>query len=92
MLLVFVAVFILLFEHVLPMLIVRRDPERVLECCCRRSTIAARFLQPLTSALVRLMVEGRRERERQAAPTPRQRRRTPARPRTPTSRRAKSRD
>src|SRR5215210_8031211 len=31
MLLVFVAVFILLFEHVLPMLIVRRDPERALE-------------------------------------------------------------
>ena len=38
MLLLFVAVFILLFEHVLPLLIVRRNPEKVLECCCRRST------------------------------------------------------
>ena len=26
----------LAFEHLLPLLIVRRDPERVLTCCCRR--------------------------------------------------------
>src|SRR3954467_1286593 len=31
MLLLFVAVFILLFEHVLPLLIVRRNPEKALE-------------------------------------------------------------
>ena len=31
MLLLFVAVFILVCEHVLPLLIVRRNPERVLE-------------------------------------------------------------
>jgi CBS domain containing-hemolysin-like protein len=66
MLLLFVAVFILLFEHVLPMLIMRRDPERVLELLLPPFDYAARFLHPLTGTLVRLLVEGRRDRERQA--------------------------
>jgi CBS domain containing-hemolysin-like protein len=65
MLLLFVAVFILLFEHVLPMLIMRRDPERVLELLLPPFDYAARFLHPLTGTLVRLLVEGRRDRERQ---------------------------
>jgi magnesium and cobalt exporter, CNNM family len=65
MLLVFVAVFILLFEHVLPMLIMRRDPERVLELLLPPFDYVARFLHPLTGTLVRLLVEGRRDRERE---------------------------
>jgi putative hemolysin len=63
MLLLFVAVFILICEHVVPMLIVRRNPERVLEVLLPPFVIAAGFLQPLTSVLVRLIkVEGRRDR------------------------------
>ena len=92
MLLLFVAVFILLFEHVLPLLIVRRNPERVLELLLPPFDFAARFLHPLTGTLVRLIVEGRRDRERQAHAGDRRRpRKKPARRRTPISRRAKSR-
>jgi putative hemolysin len=63
MLLLFVAVFILLFEHVLPLLIVRRNPEKVLAVILPPFDFAARFLHPLTGTLVRLIVESRRERE-----------------------------
>jgi putative hemolysin len=65
MLLLFVAVFILLFEHVLPLLIVRRNPEKVLALLLPPFDFAARFLHPLTGTLVRLIVESRRERERE---------------------------
>src|SRR5215212_7106326 len=61
MLLLFVAVFILVCEHVLPLLIVRRNPERVLEVLLPPFDVAARFLHPLTGGLVRLIAtEGRR--------------------------------
>ena len=63
MLLVFVAIFILVFEHVLPLLIVRRNPERVLEVLLPPFDVAARFLHPLTGGLVRLIAAvPRRER------------------------------
>ena len=63
MLLVFVAIFILVFEHVLPLLIVRRNPERVLEILLPPFDVAARFLHPLTGGLVRLIAAvPRRER------------------------------
>ena len=63
MLLVFVAIFILVCEHVLPLLIVRRNPERMLEVLLPPFDVAARFLHPLTGGLVRLIdVDGRRER------------------------------
>ncbi len=65
MLLVFVAVFILLFEHVLPMLIMRRNPERALELLLPPFDVAARFIHPLTGTLVRLLVQGQRDRERE---------------------------
>jgi CBS domain containing-hemolysin-like protein len=68
MLLFFVAVFILLFEHVLPLLIVRRNPEKVLAVLLPPFDIAARFLHPLTGTLVRLIVESRREREAVSTP------------------------
>ncbi len=61
MLLVFVAIFILVCEHVLPMLIVRRNPERVLEVLLPPFDVAARFLHPLTGGLVRLIAAERRE-------------------------------
>ena len=63
MLLLFVAVFILLFEHVLPLLIVRRSPEKVLAVSLPPFDFAARFLHPLTGTLVRLIVDSRAERE-----------------------------
>jgi CBS domain containing-hemolysin-like protein len=63
MLLLFVAVFILLFEHVLPLLIVRRNPEKALEILLPPFDFAARFLHPLTGTLVRLIIESRRDRE-----------------------------
>ena len=63
MLMLFVAVFILICEHVIPMFIVRRDPERVLEVLLPPFDVAARFVQPLTRMLVRLIVDGRRDRQ-----------------------------
>jgi putative hemolysin len=63
MLLVFVAIFILVCEHVLPLLIVRRNPERMLEVLLPPFDVAARFLHPLTGGLVRLIAtDGRRDR------------------------------
>ena len=62
MLMVFVAVFILICEHVIPMFIARKDPERVLEVLLPPFDVAARFVQPLTNALVRLIVDARRDR------------------------------
>jgi CBS domain containing-hemolysin-like protein len=63
MLLLFVAVFILMCAHVLPALIVRRRPERVLEVLLPPFDVLARSVAPLTSALVRIMsAEARRER------------------------------
>ena len=55
MLLVFVAIFILVCEHVLPLLIVGRNPERMLEVLLPPFDVAARFLHPLTGGLVRLI-------------------------------------
>jgi magnesium and cobalt exporter, CNNM family len=63
MLLLFVAVFILLFEHVLPLLIVRQNPERMLSLLLPPFDVAARFLHPLTGTLVRLIVDTRRDRQ-----------------------------
>jgi CBS domain containing-hemolysin-like protein len=66
-LLVFVTVFILVCEHILPLLIARRNPERVLEILLPPFDFAARFFTPLTGTLVQLIDQGRRERERPAA-------------------------
>ena len=63
MLMLFIAIFILICEHVLPMLIVRRDPERVLEVLLPPFDVAARFVQPLTGVLVRFIAAGRRDRQ-----------------------------
>ena len=57
MLLLFVAVFILVFEHILPLLIVRRNPERVLELLLPPFDVAVSFLQPLTTWLINLIMD-----------------------------------
>jgi CBS domain containing-hemolysin-like protein len=69
MLLVFVAVFILVCEHVVPLLIVRQNPERVLEFILPPFDVVARFLQPLTGGLLRLIaaVPGRERLEANGA-------------------------
>jgi putative hemolysin len=68
MLLVFVAIFILVCEHVLPLLIVRHNPERMLEVLLPPFDVAARFLHPLTGGLVRLIGSAaRRDRQEPVA-------------------------
>jgi len=61
MLLLFVAVFILVCEHVLPVLIVRHNPERMLEILLPPFDVLARTVKPLTNSLTRLILEPRRE-------------------------------
>jgi putative hemolysin len=65
MLLLFVAVFILVCEHVIPIFIVRRNPERVLEFLLPPFDILARAVRPLTNSLTRLIQEPVRERTEQ---------------------------
>ena len=62
MLLLFVAIFILVCEHVLPVFIVRRNPERMLEILLPPFDVLARTVRPLTNSLTRLILEPRRER------------------------------
>jgi CBS domain containing-hemolysin-like protein len=54
--------FIVICEHVLPMLIVRRDPEAVLDVLLPVFHVIVRPLQPVTSAMIG-MIGPRRERE-----------------------------
>ncbi len=53
--------FVLICEHIIPLVIVRRDPERVLELLLPSFEALARILIPLTIALHRLAL-GRRDR------------------------------
>jgi CBS domain containing-hemolysin-like protein len=66
-LLLSVAVFIIVCEHLLPTLIVGRDPQRSLELLLPSFDVVAGFLQPVTLALVRLGLSRRREREAEEA-------------------------
>ena len=68
MLLAFVAIFILVCEHVLPVLIVRRNPERMLELLLPPFDILARAVRPLTNSLTRLILEPRRDSNGQQPP------------------------
>jgi putative hemolysin len=70
MMLLFIAIFILICEHVVPMFIARRDPERVLKVLLPPFDVAARFVAPLTNALVRLIVDARRDRHAAQAGNP----------------------
>ncbi len=49
-------------EHFIPLLIVRRDPERVLDVLLPSFDVIAKTLRPLTGALLRMGTIGRRER------------------------------
>jgi CBS domain containing-hemolysin-like protein len=56
------AVFVTVFEHVLPLLIVRRNPERVLSYLLPSFDLVARVLQPITRWLVGAIATLRRNR------------------------------
>jgi magnesium and cobalt exporter, CNNM family len=53
--------FVLICEHIVPLVLVRRDPERVLELLLPSFEMVARGLRPLTAAL-RKLAEARRDR------------------------------
>lgn len=57
-----IAGFVLVCEFILPLLIVRRDPERVLELLLPSFDAVAGLLSPLTRALLRVGTSSRRER------------------------------
>jgi putative hemolysin len=60
LLIVSVVAFVLLCEHVIPLIIVRRDPERVLDVLLPSFDAVARLLSPLTHALLRMGTSTRR--------------------------------
>jgi len=57
-----VAVYILLCEHVLPSVIVRRNPEAVLQVLLPPFSVLARAMSPISGGLVRLLTSGKYER------------------------------
>ena len=57
-----VAVYIILCEHVLPSIIVRRNPEAVLAAILPPFSFVAQLMSPLSGGLVRLLSGGRPER------------------------------
>jgi CBS domain containing-hemolysin-like protein len=65
LLVVVMALFVVLFEHLVPLLIVRRNPEAVIDALLPSFTVFARVVQPLTVALVGLVTA---HRERGPAP------------------------
>jgi putative hemolysin len=67
LLIVATVTFVLISEHLVPLAIVRRDPERVLTLLLPTFEVVARVLKPLTSALRRIGVP---RRERPPAPKP----------------------
>jgi putative hemolysin len=56
------AAFVTVFEHLIPLLLVRRNPERVLNVLLPSFDPLARVLRPLTRALVGLIATLRRDR------------------------------
>jgi len=60
--------FVLVCQHLLPLLIVRGGPERVLEVLLPSFAVAARMVHPLTIGLVSLAAPARRERQPAAQP------------------------
>jgi CBS domain containing-hemolysin-like protein len=57
--------FVLAFEHLIPLFIVRYDPERVLIALLPSFTMLTIFLRPLTRSLVGIIATLRRERQAQ---------------------------
>ncbi|RPJ84008.1 MAG: hypothetical protein EHM13_05995, partial [Acidobacteria bacterium] len=60
--------FVLVCQHLLPLLIVRGGPERVLEVLLPSFAVAARMVHPLTIGLVSLAAPARRDRQPAAQP------------------------
>ena len=54
-----VAIYIVICEHLLPSLIVRRNPERVLALLLPSFTVIARITLPISGPLVRLLTSGK---------------------------------
>ena len=61
-LLLSIAAFVLVCEHIVPLLLVRRSPERVLEVVLPTFDVVANLLHPITGALIRLASASRRDR------------------------------
>ena len=61
-LLAFVAAYIIVCEHVLPSIIVRKNPEAVLLVLLPPFSVIARLISPVSGGLVRLLQTGRTER------------------------------
>ena len=57
-----VAVYIVICEHLVPSLIVRRNPEAVLAALLPTFSFVARAMSPISEGLVRLLTSGRPER------------------------------
>ncbi len=57
-----VAVYIIVCEHLLPSIIVRRNPEAVLAALLPPFSVVARAMSPISGGLVRLLTSGRPER------------------------------
>jgi CBS domain containing-hemolysin-like protein len=57
-----VFVYILVCEHLLPSIIVRRNPEAVLSALLPPFSVVARAMSPISGGLVRLLTSGRPER------------------------------
>jgi CBS domain containing-hemolysin-like protein len=70
LLVISVVAFVLLCEHVLPLIIVRRDPERVLDVLLPSFDRVARLLSPLTRALLTAGTSSRRQRHAADGATP----------------------
>jgi putative hemolysin len=57
-----VAIYIVICEHLLPSIIVRRNPEAVLTALLPSFTVIARAMLPISGLLVRLLTSGKAER------------------------------
>jgi CBS domain containing-hemolysin-like protein len=57
-----VAVYIIICEHLLPAIIVRRNPEAILAALLPPFSVVARAMSPISGGLVRLLTTGRPER------------------------------
>ncbi|PYR59213.1 MAG: hypothetical protein DMF85_08500 [Acidobacteria bacterium] len=62
LLLACVTAYMFVCEHLLPLAIIRRDPERVLEVLLPPFDVIARLMKPISSGLVKLMTGDRTER------------------------------
>jgi CBS domain containing-hemolysin-like protein len=64
-----VAIYIVICEHLLPSIIVRSNPERVLTALLPSFNVIARAMMPVSSPLVRLLTSGKAERTQPAPET-----------------------